>query len=253
MSILLAITTYNEIEITEKCIVSALKSDIPIDILIIDDYSEKENIKSLLKKYNVQYIGKISHSGLTPSWNIAYRYFLQNGYEYLFISNNDVLIPIQSIRIMIEEFKKTDCYIVCPSSTKSGAGIGKCGINQGITQLKFHPNIDVNDSKNYQLVQNLMINDTRYHITENLNIFNGFFFGMSKKIKEFQFDDKNLFNTKLINICNEIDLHQRIMKKYPLKILYVPYSFIFHFKAVTIDIRKRDDLTKLENKYKIKN
>jgi len=250
MSVLLAITTYNELDITEKCIISALKSDIPIDILIVDDYSKKENIKSLLKKYNVHYIGKISHTGLTPSWNIAYKYFMQNNYEYLFISNNDVLIPQQSIRIMIEEFKKTDCYIVCPSSTKSGAGIGQCSINQGIARLDYNMDIDVNNQNNYQIVQTKLYNINRYHQVKKLDIFNGFFFGMSKNIKEFQFDKENLFNTKLINICNEIDLHQRIKKKYSSKILYVPYSFIYHHKAVTINIRKRDDLNKLENKYK---
>jgi len=249
MSILLAITTYNELEITEKCVISALQSEIPIDIILIDDYSKKENIKQLLKKYNIRFIGKISHTGLTPSWNIAYRYFIQNDYDYLFISNNDVLIPKQSIKIMIDEFKKSDCFIVCPSSTKLGAGIGQCGINQGLTQLRYHSNININDYSNYQLVQDILL-DNRYQSTKHLNIFNGFFFGMSKKIKEFQYNNDNLFSTKLINICNEIDLHQRIQKKYQNKILYVPYAFIYHHKAKTIDIKKRDDLSKLENKYK---
>ena len=248
MSILLAITTFNEIEVTEKCIISALNSNCKIDIVIIDDYSHRDNIKSLTNKYPVHYIGKIAHTGLTHSWNLAYKYFKDNDYQYLFISNNDVLIPSQSIKILVDNLGKNDCYVVCPSSTKLGAGIGKCGINQGLDKLEYHSNIDVNIGNNYQLVQDTLL-DKRYEQFNKLDIFNGFFFGIDKRILEFEFNANNLFNPKLINICNEIDLHQRIYKKYKNKILYVKHAFIYHYKSLTIDIRKRDNLNQLENKY----
>ena len=47
--ILVAVTAYNEINLTEECIKSLLASS-NIDIILVDDYSEKDNIKSLQVK-----------------------------------------------------------------------------------------------------------------------------------------------------------------------------------------------------------
>ena len=246
MRILLAITTYNELEITKRCIESAIKSNINIDILLLDDYSQKECIKELANLYNVFYIGKIKHYGLTHSWNLAYKFFIENHYDLLFISNNDLLIPSQTLSILSDELLKSDKLVVVPSSTVTGAGIGKCGIAQGITSI---PNIYINNSDNYQNVQNYL-SGQKLELRET-DFFNGFFFGLSRNIKVMEITDGVLFDPKRVNICNEIDLYTRIGKIYPNhnKILHVKNAFIYHYKAVTINIKKRDDLKKLEKKY----
>ena len=85
MKILIAITTFNEIDITEACIKSIIKSDNYSNIypIIIDDNSNKENLKILSKKYNIPIIGKIIQTGLTHSWNMAYKYFMDNLSNYI--------------------------------------------------------------------------------------------------------------------------------------------------------------------------
>ena len=173
MKILLAITTYNELDITNQCLQSAIKSDADIDILIVDDYSEKENIKALSQNYPIYFIGKVTHTGLTHSWNLAYRYFIENNYDILFISNNDVLIPTQTLSLLSKKLLESDALVVVPSSTFTGAGIGKCGIAQGIKQLQYHPNIDVNLSENFQKVQDILV-DSRYQQIHRTDFFNGF-------------------------------------------------------------------------------
>ena len=70
MKILLCITVYNEIEITEKCL-KVIKQNYPNRHLLIDDYSQKDIMKSLVRKFNVFYISKkVNHPKLTKleSW-----------------------------------------------------------------------------------------------------------------------------------------------------------------------------------------
>ena len=248
MKILLAITTFNEINITEKCIekIQHLKNIYPI---LIDDFSNRDNLKLLSMKFKIPIIGKVKHYGLTHSWNLAYKYFIENDYDFLYISNNDVLIPEQTINLLSESLINSDCYVVVPCSTVKGAGIGKCGIAQGIKNLKPVSNIDVNKPENYQEVQNLLI---KYQLFKNVkeNFFNGFFFGFRKNISKFELENNNLFNPKLINLTNEIDLYTRIKKTDSKKILYVKTAFIFHYKGYTLDINsRRDNLNLVRKKY----
>ena len=248
MKILLVLTVYNEIEITDRCL-NIIKQNYPnIDILLIDDYSQQDIMKSLARKYKVFYISKVNHPGLTNSWNLGYKFFKENNYDILFISNNDLLIPKNTLNLLIDNFINNDFLVCVPSSTVKGAGIGKCGIAQGIAKLD---NIDVNNHKNFQIVQDHLINNPKYHELRPTNFFNGFFFGLKKEISTVEFKPNILFNPRTINLCNEIDLYNRINAKFKNqnKILHVKHAFIFHFKAVTINIHKRDDLKLIEKKY----
>ena len=40
--------------------------------------------------------------GVTFLWNMAYRYWKRHGYSYLFISNNDVLVPDGVINRLVQ-------------------------------------------------------------------------------------------------------------------------------------------------------
>jgi len=248
MKILLAITTFNEIAITDECLKNIInKKDIyPI---LLDDYSNRDNIKILSKKYNVPMIGKVRHTGLTHSWNLAYKYFIENDYDFLFLSNNDVLIPEQTLDLLSSSLLNSDCHVVVPCSTVKGAGIGKCGVAQGIKSLSPISEIDVNDPKNFQEVQNILINNNIFE-KEKKDFFNGFFFGFGKNISQYEIKKNILFNPKLINLTNEIDLYTRIKKKYTNKILYVRNAFVFHYKGYTLNINtRRDNLNIVRKKY----
>jgi GT2 family glycosyltransferase len=246
--ILVAVTTYNEIKLTEECIKSLQKSS-NIDIILVDDYSEKDNLKILSEQYKIPFIGKVVHNGLTNSWNLAYKYFIENNYDIFFLSNNDIIFPHQTIQYMTQELYKTDCVIVVPSSTKLGAGKGCCQRLQGIETIP-DCDLDINDVKNTQGIQDFLIEYNVYN-NSRVDFFTGFLFGMRREIQKYQHSNNNLFDPNRVNICNEIDLYHRIQKMSNRSmVLHCKNAFVFHYKAVTIDIKKRDDLKKLENKYK---
>jgi GT2 family glycosyltransferase len=224
MKILLAITTYNQLDYTKK-LVSTLKTlTIPgLDIIFIDDVS-KDGTQDFIKKCGYTLIERKEPKGLTWSWNIAYRKFKNENYDCFILSNNDVLLTDKSLTALINSTKQNT--LVCPLSTKNGAGHNW----QFQDVLKHYPNIklDVNDPKNYKSVQDLLS-----HKIIKMQKFNGFLFAMSRKIIESEYNSENLFNPTLTNVHQEGDLQSR-MKELPTACLG---SFVFHYKGVSFPIK----------------
>ena len=102
--ILFGITTLNHNEYTESLLKSVQDTEIYksglVDIIIVDDYSQKDDVKRLAYKYKVRFLGKDKPKGLTDSWNTIYRYYKNNLYTNLYIANNDILIPRDCIENM---------------------------------------------------------------------------------------------------------------------------------------------------------
>ena len=82
---------------------------------------------------------------------------------------------------------------VVPCSTVKGAGIGKCGLAQGIKNLLPFSTIDVNEPKNYQEVQNLLINNNIFE-NEKKDFLMDSFLGFRKNISQFEIKKNILFN-----------------------------------------------------------
>jgi len=159
--------------------------------------------------------------GLTDSWNIGYRLFKQENYNSIFISNNDVILNKTSIINMIKALE--NFTVVCPLSSKRGSGHNS----------KFQ---DI--AKYYPELSKISDNDKEQHIIESkltnnslieMDCWNGFFFGLNRKIIDCEFDETNLFNPINIQAGQEGDLHKR-MKEKPVVCCN---SFIFHYKSVT--------------------
>jgi glycosyltransferase involved in cell wall biosynthesis len=73
MKILLAITTYNQLNYTKKLVNTLKTLTIPgLDIVFIDDVS-KDGTQDFIKKCGYTLIERNEPKGLTWSWNIAYR------------------------------------------------------------------------------------------------------------------------------------------------------------------------------------
>lgn len=220
MRTLLAITTYNQIEYTKK-LINTLKnikiSD--LDIVFIDDVS-KDGTQKFIKELGYDINERVKPMGLTYSWNIAYRKFKEENYDTLILSNNDVLLTTESILNLINCTKQYS--LVCPMSTKKGAGHNW----QSQDVLIHYPNIgvDVQLPKNYKLVQQKLLTKE-----VKMSKFNGFLFAMSKEIIKSEFDSNNLFNPALTNVHQEGDLQSR-MKELPVVSLG---SFVFHYKGVS--------------------
>lgn len=225
---LLVITILNQNKYTQ-----IIEKSIPnidgLDVLFIDDHSVDDNLTFLDLK-NRKYITKNKGMGLTDSWNIAYRHFVKYNYDYLFLSNNDVILNYNAIIHMIKLLNKNT--LVCPLSSKHGAGHNKIFQDIGLYYPQF-AQLAYDDVKHKNFIDKLNLNKTIA-----MPRFNGFFFGMNRNIMKSAFDNNNLFNPKNINIGQEDDLYFRLKEK-PIVDLQ---SFIFHYKKITLSNNNRNDL-----------
>lgn len=232
MKILLIITTYNQLKYTTEFFAN-WKNDSNIDIIFIDDTSTDGTI-NWLQKNNLTYITKNKPKGLTDSWNIGYSIFKKENYDFLIISNNDVLIPINSIESLIKNI--VNKQIISPITTKLGAGHN--WKYQSFENYWKDFKIDHKKSVNYQKVQDAINN--KGNVLE-MDHFNGFFFLMSRAIIKSEFNSNNLFNPANVNVHQESDLESRLINKPLLD----TSSFVYHYKGVSF-IKKKNATTNIK-------
>lgn len=215
MDTLIAITTYNQIQFTVRCLYSILRAEVCADVVVFDDASTDGT--DTIPGYKV--ITKPEGRGLTDSWNMAYRYFKNNGYEYFFLFNNDIIVPKGAIENMTAVLK--DHAIVVPLTSKRGAR----GF-QNVNSYHVVPNPE--KPENYQKVQDSLFDKNPVP----LKSFNGFAFAMNRNIIRYELPDGNLFDPANINVGNEDDLNARIVKAGG-KAALCTKAFIYHFKDST--------------------
>ncbi len=113
--LLLIFTTCNQINMSALSL-SYLRSAIVgiADLIVIDDYSEDGTV-DLLSKRGFHVISKAHPRGLTDSWNYGYKFAIKNGYKYIIIMNNDVLMPRGALEIFADHLR--DNAVVLPMTT----------------------------------------------------------------------------------------------------------------------------------------
>lgn len=116
--ILLNYCSYNN---TCKCVNSIINSDIKYDykIVIVDNNSYDESGNRLEKKYqNDSRIVVIKHSnnkGYSAGNNVGLEYSIKNGFDYIIISNPDIIFLPDSITQMCDSFEiDTKIGLVAP-------------------------------------------------------------------------------------------------------------------------------------------
>jgi len=220
MKILLAITTYNQIEYTKILINSLKEINIPnLDVMFFDDVST-DGTQKYVKDLGFTLYERNSPLGLTYGWNHAYRIFKEGNYDILILSNNDVILEQRALSNLINA--TINRQIICPLTTKNGAGHN--AENQNV--LVHYPNIGVLVDKpgNFKRTQERLKSGIKA-----MKKFNGFMFSMSRSIIQSEYDNMNLFDPSNVNIHQEGDLQKRL-KELPHVCLD---SFIFHYKGVS--------------------
>ena len=231
--LLIIITSANAVKYTEKCL-DSLCPRWSENIIIIDDAS-MEPIEEICEKYKVRLIKKERPSGCTDSWNRGALLFKNlKKAKYCLISNNDVIFSKNSIDFLLDDFKYHDLYLIGPMTNNPGHK-PKQHINTLITQLEYSTN-ELERKKLIDWVQEtiLRISLLKNETVKIVSGINGFCFLFDKRIFEFSFDDKHLFNPKFINIGNEDWLCERIYEKTDSKIGISLRSYVFHYKSKSV-------------------
>ena len=236
--VLIAITTYNQLEYTKLFYKSFKQIDSNLfDLLVIDDASTDDTVE-WCKENNIKYVTKDVGNGLTNSWNIAYKYFKKNRYKYIVLANNDILVPkgaIEELKIVLDRWP---CSLVVPLSTNTGCGHNKL---QSI-DMYYGEHAGYNDHENYQSIQNLILSYKQQQLDANnlylldpirMKMFNGFFFMMSRDICQYERKDGNLFDPEFINVKNEDEFNwSNLIPNNDFPML-CKTSFVYHFKGVS--------------------
>jgi len=209
-----------------------------IDVIVVDDCST-DNTEKIVSKYDfVEFIWKDRGVGLTDSWNIAYQKFKNEGYQYLIVSNNDVLIPRKAIDEMETVLEKWPGSLVVPLTTSEGCGHNRL---QSIHNY-FEGNAEFSNPKQYENVQNLILDVKEQLKTQNnlyqldpvrMKMFNGFFFMMSRNVVNYELVDGNLFYQKVQFNGNEDEFNWGTLipnNDFPF---LCKTAFIYHFKGYT--------------------
>ena len=234
---LLAITTFNQSDITKICLdyVTNLKIR-NLDIVIFDDHSTDDTFEIVSEYDNVKIITRPKGKGCTYSWNEAYRYFKEYNYDIFLLISNDVLIPNGAIEELLKLSK--DNVLCVPLTTKHGAG--HRDFLQAVSLYYDVSELNIIEWKDTQLIQNSMlsINKNKYNLSsEKLKMFNGFAFLMNKDIIKYEHDKENLFNPKNINVGNEDDLNERMSSHNEYATL-CKTAYMYHFKDATFNATK---------------
>jgi len=231
---LIAITTFNRCEFTRLCL-ETLKG-IPQDVKVFDDCST-DGTRALCQEYGVQFISNTRPQGLTSLWNLAFREFVDSGYQNLVITNNDVLFPSGAIDQLEHDLelhpylgiltRKDDSRMAGHHAVEHVTGLSKDVVN--------HP------GKLQEVQDHLLTLDLS---PVAIKWVYGFCFGLSRKILPYAYSHNALVNPRLINTRQEDYLSRRIPSK-----MLCRRVFAYHFKGVTCgpipthgSIDTRDDL-----------
>ncbi|CAM9768047.1 unnamed protein product, partial [Heterosigma akashiwo] len=215
-----------------------------MDLLVIDDGSRDETLDEL-KSRGIKVIRTPNPpQGVTYAWNLGYAYFWANCYEHVFITNNDVVLPIGSIEGMQQGLSSGACDIVGPVSTATGAGRNTQNQAAGLRWASLRESKDPTVRKSWEFLNQHWF---RRHL-DPMNpldgkgpatYLNGFFFGLNKKSLAASFDDNHLFNPQRRNTGNEMELQARAVSIGQTLCVAIS-SFVFHLKGQTIPMTIAD-------------
>lgn len=245
--ILLAVTTYNQLDYTKKFYESFRKLDNEnIDLIIIDDAST-DGTPLWCFDHDIKCHFKDEPKGLTHSWNVAYKIFKTRDvglaghkayiYDYLIIANNDIIIPKGAIEELIEVAENWPFSVIVPMSTIYGSGHNKI---QRVSNYFPEAEELFGQPEDYQAVQDGIIELKNHFKNQNnlfqfdpirMKLFNGFFFLMTRKVINYENENGNIFDeTKPLYKAEDEFNWAKLIPNNDFPAL-CKTSFIYHFKG----------------------
>ena len=150
--ILIFSATFNESENIRDLLNSIDKLNLELDILIIDDNSP-DKTSDIIKQYaleksNIKLIVRNKKEGLDTAHKFAFKYSIENNYEYLITLDADLSHDPNEIPIFIKELKNND--FVIGSRYMKGGGCNMKGIRLFLSYfgnrfIQFIFNINCNE------------------------------------------------------------------------------------------------------------
>ena len=110
-STLVVIVTYNAMQWIERCLCSLSLSNVPVQVLVIDNGSTDGTQQFIHEKFpDAELIQSNENLGFGKANNIGLQKALDGGYDYVYLLNQDAWLEPDTIQILIEIQKKYPEY-----------------------------------------------------------------------------------------------------------------------------------------------
>jgi len=128
LRVLTVIVSYNFSKWIDKCLNSLKASDLPTDVMVVDNHSTDETVEIIRQHYPwVKLLPQHDNLGFGRANNIGMQYAIDNQYDYVFLLNQDAWIDKETLGALVEASANNREYgIVSPVHlTGSGKDIEK--------------------------------------------------------------------------------------------------------------------------------
>lgn len=124
MKILTIIVTYNGLQWYERCLGSLQGSTIPVDIMVVDNASQDGTADWIAAHYpEINLIRSDKNLGFGQANNIGMRYALDNGYDYVFLLNQDAWLHTNDcIERLVQAAENHPEYMIMSALWLYGSG-----------------------------------------------------------------------------------------------------------------------------------
>lgn len=111
--IAIVIVNYNGEAYQNDCMKSFYDMDyLDFDVIVVDSASQDNSIKSLLECYPQTIVLKQDENvGVAKGNNIGIQYALDHEYEYILLSNNDIVVDSKMLGIMVQNISEREVVV----------------------------------------------------------------------------------------------------------------------------------------------
>ena len=119
--VLAIVVTYNAMAWIDKCITSLKESSQPVDVLVIDNGSLDGTNEYVPDRYpEVEFLDSEENLGFGAANNIGLRYALNEGYDFVYLLNQDAWVGTDTLEKLVKAWKPA--YGILSPMQMSGKG-----------------------------------------------------------------------------------------------------------------------------------
>lgn len=120
--VLAVIVTYNAMQWIDRCLGSLAQSGVPVDAFVVDNGSTDGTVEHIRGRYPHVRLVEAGHNlGFGAANNIGMRHAVEEGYDYVYLLNQDAWIFPDTIAVLIEESRRNPRYgILSPMQLTAG-------------------------------------------------------------------------------------------------------------------------------------
>lgn len=241
-------TANSQWSVTERMLVSLAGCRDAFDVVLVDDKSVRVNIPARARElgvFTIDFDGREA-KGLTHSWNVAWRFFVENAhYKYLILANNDILVPDGVITKLVDALVNENWGWLLPVVSARGSE----NLNHRLHEFYRYPssaskagNVWTDSALKYQLVQDILDGGVQRNSSSNqrgarpvkaVTIPNGYMMALRKsRMMHLELAPGTLFDPKFKNIENDDDLGKRARRN-EVQVGVHYGAFVHHHKGFT--------------------